>query len=185
MRNHILGMCIRLHMMPYVKSVCIHATVERSLRYILTPEKTDDRLLTTSINCTTDSRDAYLQMKAVYDHYARDTFNSAPPLSGKGTVKAIHYIMSFADSENVTPELAHKIAKAFVRKNFGDDVQAVIATHVDASHVHNHVIINSYSLSGQKYYANRNSLRKASVSLRLSTRWIMILMCIVCRHSYP
>ena len=146
---------------PYVKSVCVHTTVEKSLRYILNPEKTEERLLTTSINCTTDSRDAYLQMKAVYDHYAKDTFNSPPPLVGKGTVKAIHYIMSFADSENVTPEQAHKIAKAFVRKNFGDDVQAVIATHVDASHVHNHVIINSYSLSGKKYYANRSSLQKA------------------------
>ena len=135
--------------MPYVKSVCVHTTVERSLRYILNPDKTENCVLTTSTNCIADSRDAYLQMKAVYDYYARDTFNSPPPLSGKGTVKAIHYIMSFADSENVTPELAHKIAKAFVRKNFGDDVQAVIATHVDASHIHNHVIINSYSLSGR------------------------------------
>ena len=135
--------------------------MERSLRYILNPDKTENCVLTTSTNCIADSRDAYLQMKAVYDHYARDTFNSPPPLSGKGTVKAIHYIMSFSDSENVTPELAHKIAKAFVRKNFGDDVQAVIATHVDASHIHNHVIINSYSLSGQKYYANRTSLHKA------------------------
>lgn len=146
---------------PYVKSICVHTTVERSLKYILNPDKTEDCLLTTSINCTTDSRDAYLQMKAVYDHYAKDTFSTPPPLVGKGTVKAIHYIMSFADSENITPELAHKIAKTFVRKNFGDDVQAVIATHVDASHIHNHVIINSYSLSGQKYYANRSSLQQA------------------------
>ena len=118
-------------------------------------------MLATSINCTTNAKDAYLQMKAVYDQFAKDSFDTPKPLTGNGTVKAIHYIMSFADSENVTPELAHKIAKAFVRKNFGDDVQAVIATHVDASHVHNHVIINSYSLSGQKYYANRSSLRQA------------------------
>ena len=148
-------------LIPYVKSVCIHTTVERSLRYILNPDKTEDCLLTASINCTTDSRDAYLQMKTVYNHFARDSFDRPPPLNGKGTVKAIHYVMSFADEENVTPELAHKIAKAFVRKNFGDEVQAVIATHVDASHVHNHVIINSYSLSGKKYYANRSSLRQA------------------------
>ena len=131
------------------------------MRYILTPEKTDDRLLTTSINCTTDSRDAYLQMKSVYNHFARDSFDSPPPLTGKGTVKAIHYVMSFADEENVSPELAHKIAKAFVRKNFGDDVQVVIATHVDKDHLHSHIIINSYSLSGEKYYANRSTLRKA------------------------
>ena len=148
-------------LIPYVKSVCIHTTVERSLRYILNPDKTEGLVLTASVNCITNSRDAYLQMKTVYDHFARDSFDSPPPLTGKGTVKAIHYVMSFADEENVTPELAHKIAKAFVRKNFGDDVQAVISTHVDASHVHNHVIINSYSLSGQKYYANRSSLRQA------------------------
>ena len=116
-------------------------------------------MLTTSINCTTDAHDAYLQMKAAYEQFARDKFNSPPPLEGKGTVKAIHYIMSFADEENVTPELAHKIAKAFVRKTFGDDVQAVIATHVNKSHIHNHVIINSYDLSGKKFYDNKATLR--------------------------
>ncbi|SDA32809.1 Relaxase/Mobilisation nuclease domain-containing protein [Ruminococcus sp. YE71] len=100
-------------------------------------------------------------MRLVYEQYARDKYSSPLPLEGKGSVKAIHYIMSFADSENVTPELAHKIAKAFVRKNFGEDAQAVIATHVDRSHVHCHVILNSYSLSGQKYYACRNSRRQA------------------------
>ena len=135
--------------------------MDKSLRYILNPDKTESQLYTVSINCTTDARDAYLQMKAVYEHFARDKYNSPPPLEGKGTVKAIHYIMSFADSENVTPELAHKLAMTFVRKNFGDEVQAVIATHVDKSLVHNHIIVNSYSLSGQKLYANRDALRKA------------------------
>ena len=147
--------------MPIVKHICVHYNAKRTLRYVLDPAKTDDLLWATSINCMTEPDLAYTQMAAVYEQFARDHFNSPPPLSGKGTVKAIHYIMSFSDSENVTPELAHKIAKAFVRKNFGDDVQAVIATHVDASHIHNHVIINSYSLSGQKYYANRTSLHKA------------------------
>jgi len=147
--------------LPYVKSISVHATVDKSLRYILNPDKTEEMIYTVSINCTTDARDAYLQMKAVYEHYARDKYNSPPPLEGKGTVKAIHYIISFADSENVTPELAHKLAMTFVRKNFGDEVQAVIATHVDKSHVHAHIIVNSYSLSGRKYYANRDALRKA------------------------
>lgn len=135
--------------------------MEKSLRYILDPDKTEGLLLTASVNCITNSRDAYLEMKTVYNHFSRDSFDSPPPLTGKGTVKAIHYVISFADEENVTSELAHKIANAFVRKNLGDGVQAVIATHVDASHVHNHVMINSYSLSGKKCYANRNSLRQA------------------------
>lgn len=99
-------------------------------------------------------------MKAVYEQYAKDKYNTPAPLEGKRTVKAIHYIQSFADEENVTPKLAHKIAKAFVRKTFGDDVQAVIATHVDRSNIHNHIIIISYSLSGQKFYANKASLQR-------------------------
>lgn len=131
------------------------------MKYILNPDKTEDTVLTSSLNCTTNAHDAYLQMKTVYEYFARDKYNSPPPINGKETVKAIHYVMSFADEENVSPELALKIAKAFVKKNFGDEVQAVIATHVDRSHTHCHVIINSYSLSGQKYYANRKSLHQA------------------------
>ena len=117
-------------------------------------------VLTTSINCTTDAHDAYLQMKVVYNQFAIDNYDSPIPLQGKATVKAIHYIQSFADEENVTPELAHDIAKAFVRKTFGEEVQAVIATHVDAEHIHNHIIINSYNLSGKKYYDNQATLRR-------------------------
>lgn len=130
------------------------------MRYILSPDKTEDLLYTASVNCMTDAESAYLQMRLVYDQFAKDHFNSPPPLQGKGSVKAIHYIQSFSPDDDVTPELAHKIAKAFLRKAFGDDVQAVIATHVDKDHLHSHIIINSYSLSGKKYYANRKSLKR-------------------------
>ena len=130
------------------------------MRYILNPDKTEDLLYTVSINCMTDADLAYTQMKAVYEQFSRDHFDSPPPIVGNGTVKAIHYIQSFSPDDDVTPELAHKIAKAFLRKAFGDDVQAVIATHVDKDHLHSHIIINSYSLSGKKYYANRQSLKR-------------------------
>ena len=131
------------------------------MKYILNPDKTEELLYTASINCMTDAESAYLQMQLVYDQFARDRFNSHPPLEGKCSVKAIHVIQSFSPDDNVTPELAHKIAKAFVRKNFGEDAQAVIATHVDKNHLHSHIIINAYSLSGKRYYANRQTLRQA------------------------
>ena len=133
--------------MPYCKSVVIHNNVQKTLTYILNPDKTNERILTSALNCMTEPELAYSQMKAVYEQYSRRSYDAPPPKSGKAPIKAIHYIMSFADSEDVTPELAHKIGKAFVRKMFGDDVQAVIATHVNASHIHNHILINSYSLS--------------------------------------
>ena len=146
--------------MPIVKHICVRYNAKRTLRYVLDPDKTDDLLWATSINCMTEPDLAYTQMAAVYEQFARDYFNSPPPIVGNGTVKVIHYIQSFSPDDDVTPELAHKIAKAFLRKAFGDDVQAVIATHVDKDHLHSHIIINSYSLSGKKYYANRKSLKR-------------------------
>ena len=108
----------------------------------------------------TDAQSACNQMGLVYNQFASDRFDSPPPLEGKGSVKVLHYIQSFSPDDNVTPELAHRIAKALVRKNFGDDVQAVIATHVDKDHIHTHIVICSYSLSGKKFYANKESLQQ-------------------------
>ena len=140
--------------------MAVHRNVKQALTYILNPDKTDERVLTISLNCMTEPEYAYTQMKAVYEQYARRSYDDPPSKSGKSPVKAIHYIMSFADSENVTPELAHKIGMAFVRKMFGDDVQAVIATHVNTDHVHNHILINSYSLTGKRFYDNKASVRR-------------------------
>ena len=147
--------------MPYCKSVAVHRNVKQALTYILNPDKTDERVLTISLNCMTEPEYAYTQMKTVYEQYARRSYDAPPSNNGKSPVKAIHYIMSFADSEGVTPELAHKIGMAFVRKMFGDDVQAVIATHINAEHIHNHILINSYSLSGKRFYENQTTLRQA------------------------
>ena len=140
--------------------MAVQRDVKQALTYILNPDKTDERVLTISVNCMTEPEYAYTQMKMVYEQYARRSYDDPPSKSGKSPIKAIHYIMSFADSENVTPELAHKIGMAFVRKMFGDDVQAVIATHVNTDHVHNHILINSYSLTGKRFYDNKASVRK-------------------------
>ena len=144
--------------MPYVKSIPIRTTVARSIAYILNPNKTDDLLFTTSLNCITNPKDAYLNMKLVYEQFSGKRFDEPLPLVGKGRVKAIHYIQSFDPKDNITPELAHRIAKAFARKTFGDNCQIVIATHVDKSHIHNHFIINTYGIDGHKFNDNQATL---------------------------
>ncbi len=145
--------------MPYVKSIPLHATVNHAIAYILNPDKTEDLLYTTSLNCLTNAKGAYLAMKSVFEHFSGEKFNAPLPVEGKGSVKAIHYIQSFDPQDNVTSELAHRIAKAFVRKAFGDKCQVVIATHNDKQHTHNHIIINCYSLTGQKFNDNQNTLK--------------------------
>ena len=109
----------------------------------------------------TDAANAYLNMKAVYELYSGRSFDEPLPKTGKGRVKVIHYIQSFSPDEKITPEQAHRIAKAFVRKTFGDECQAVIATHTDRHHLHTHIILNTYSITGKRFYDNRHSRNHA------------------------
>lgn len=78
--------------MSILKSISIHATVERSLKYILNPDKTDDLIYTNAMNCVPDPKCAYLAMKLVYEQFSGYKFDEPVPKSGKGHVKAIHYI---------------------------------------------------------------------------------------------
>lgn len=151
--------------MPYLKSISIRTTVNRSLAYILNPDKTEDLLYANAVNCLPNAKDAYLAMKWVYEHFSGEKYNAPLPKKGKGSVKAIHYIQSFDPKDNISPELAHQIARTFARKVFGDNCQVVIATHVDKQHIHSHIIINTYGIDGRKYNDNwtiRKELRDIS-----------------------
>ena len=151
--------------MPYLKSISLRTTVNRSLSYILNPDKTEDLLYTNAVNCLPNAKDAYLAMKWVYEHFSGEKYNAPLPKQGKGNVKAIHYIQSFHPKDNISPELAHQIARTFARKAFGDSCQVVIATHNDKAHVHNHIIINAYGIDGRKFndnLATRKNLREIS-----------------------
>ena len=146
--------------MPYLKSIPIRTTVNRSLAYILNPDKTEDLLYTNAVNCLPNTKDAYLTMKTVYEQFSGEKYNAPLPKQGKGSVKAIHYIQSFDPKDNISPELAHKIARTFARKAFGDNCQVVIATHIDKKHVHNHIIINAYGVDGRKFNDNQTTLKQ-------------------------
>ena len=82
--------------MQILKSIPVHATVQKTLTYILNPNKTEDLLYTASMNCMTDPVDAYYNMKMIYEGYSGKSFDTPPPKKGKGRVKAIHYIQSFS-----------------------------------------------------------------------------------------
>ena len=151
--------------MPIVKSIAIHDNVKATLKYILNPEKTEGLFLCNSLNCFTNAEDAYLNMKYIYENYTHHKFNEPLPAVGKRRVKAIHYIQSFKPDSNLTPELVHRMGCAFIRKAFGDNVQAVIATHVDKAHYHNHVLICTYGIDGHKFndnYTTRRAIREHS-----------------------
>ena len=53
-----------------------------------------------------------------------------------------HYTQSFSPKEDVTPEQAHEIAKEFAARAWPEN-EVVIATHVDAEHIHSHFVVNA------------------------------------------
>lgn len=83
-------------------------------------------------------------------------------------ILAHHFVQSFGDYDNVTPELAHQIGLEFIKNNLSK-YQVTLATHIDGNHIHNHFIINSVSpVDGLKFKDNKNSinaLRQASDDL--------------------
>lgn len=52
-----------------------------------------------------------------------------------------HYTQSFSPDEPVTGQQAHEVAKEFAERAWPDS-QILVATHVDARHIHSHFIVN-------------------------------------------
>ena len=66
-------------------------------------------------------------------------------------------MQSFAAGE-VTPELAHQIAKELADRVLGGQYEYVISTHLNTGHIHSHIVWNSVScVDGKKYRSNYKS----------------------------
>ena len=142
--------------MAYTKIFAIRARMDDRVKYAINGEKTelDEKIgyaadpqktrtvrFVTALNCR--SADT-----------AFDTMRKTKEKFGKtGGVLGYHFIQSFAPGE-VTPEQAHEIGCELARRLFGEDFEAVIGTHLDKAHPHNHIIVNSVSRTdGRKYHS--------------------------------
>lgn len=69
-----------------------------------------------------------------------------------------HIVQSFAKGET-TAEQAHEIGNKLAKSENFKGFQAVVITHKDKEHIHNHIVINSVSFeTGKKYVSNAKSL---------------------------
>ena len=130
--------------MAVTKTHPIKSTLKAAIDYICNPEKTDGKLLVSSYGCAAETADiefAWARRHAI----------------DKGTNLGRHLIQAFQPGE-VTPEQAHEIGCEFVRRLFGEDFEAVIGTHLDKAHPHNHIVVNSISRTdGHKYHSSPES----------------------------
>jgi len=86
--------------------------------------------------------------------YAKSQFKATRELWGKSEgIQAHHVIQSFKPGE-ITPELANEIGKQLAKEIAGG-YEAVVYTHTDKEHIHNHIVINAVSYeNGKKYRAH-------------------------------
>ena len=118
-------------------------------RYISQDEKTLDengRQLVSGQNCTPQLADREFQA-------TRDACRKDSP------VWFYHYVQSFSPDEVITGEQAHQLAKEFAARAWPDS-EVLIATHLDAEHIHSHFIVNAVCWeSGKMLRQGPNTLR--------------------------
>ena len=107
----------------------------------------EDRKLVYGMNCS--EQDPYLDMMTTKKLYGKT-----------GGRMYYHLDQSFSPEEKITPEQAHKIAIEFAEEQF-KGYEVLIATHVDAHHIHSHFVVNSVSFeNGLKYHSSKDNIRK-------------------------
>ena len=106
----------------------------------------DGRQLVSGQNCTPQLADREFQA-------TRDACRKDSP------VWFYHYVQSFSPDEVITGEQAHQLAKEFAAKAWPDS-EVLIATHLDAEHIHSHFVVNAVCWeSGKMLRQGPNTLR--------------------------
>lgn len=127
--------------MAITKIHAIKRTVNKSISYIINPEKTDGYLLVSSYNCEAMTAALDFKMTAAL---AKEVKGDYKKVGGSDNL-AYHMIQSFSPTDKVSPQEAHEIGKKLADEFLGGKFEYVISTHIDKGHIHNHIIINAVS----------------------------------------
>jgi len=112
--------------------------------YALNPDKTNDGEYISSYECDpkTVQGEFLLSKRIYYDITGREQVND---------VIAYQIRQSFKPGE-ITPELANKVGYELALNFTKGNYAFIVATHIDKSHIHNHIIYNSTSLDCTKKF---------------------------------
>ncbi len=119
-------------------------SLQDALDYAANRDKTEQSCFESSYACTLET--AFADMRQTKERWHK-----------LGGVQGYHLVQSFAVGE-VTPELAHQIAKELTDRVLGGRYEYVIGTHLNTGHIHSHIVWNSVScVDGKKYRSNYKS----------------------------
>ena len=119
-------------------------SLQDALDYAANRDKTEQSCFESSYACTLET--AFTDMRQTKERWHKS-----------GGVQGYHLVQSFAAGE-VTPELAHRIAKELADRVLGGRYEYAIGTHLNTDHIHSHIVWNSVScVDGKKYRSNYKS----------------------------
>lgn len=116
--------------MAVIKAVSSKAGIGQALDYVTKEEKTEEKLVS-GLHCEADT--------------VKDEMQATKELWGKtGGRTYKHFVQSYHEDENITPEQAHKNAIELAKNTEAwKGHEILIATHIDRGHTHTHFIVNS------------------------------------------
>lgn len=126
------------------------------LDYCMQPSKTFDE----------SEQLAYISGYNCVPQVANESFLATQKIFGHEPdgVRFYHFVQSFRIGERISPQEANEIGMELA-KSFGNR-EAIVATHIDREHLHNHIVVCAYDLDdGRKLHYNKfflSDLRKAS-----------------------
>ena len=118
------------------------------LRYTQQEEKTlwEGQRLVSGWNCTAQS--ALSEMRLTKERYRKTDRR-----------QYYHFVQSFSEADNLTPQEAHAIGLELAQREF-PDFEVLVATHIDTDHLHSHLIVNSVSFrDGRKLHQSAADLQ--------------------------
>ena len=126
------------------KTVREPKSLQEAVDYALNRDKTESVCFETGLSCLCVT--AFADMKANNQRWHKT-----------GGVQGYHLVQSFAEGE-VTPELAHQIGVELADQLLSGRYQAVVTTHLNTLHIHNHIVWCAVALdNGRKYHSNAKS----------------------------
>jgi len=133
--------------MLFVEKLIDEDRGNRAINYITKDEKTSEHLIT-GINCNPES--AFNEMMITKRMYNKE----------RGR-QFIHFVHSFSDKEDITPEIAHEISLKLIEHAKFEGFQILAATHTDRKHLHTHFILNTVNLeTGKKWQLSTNEVKE-------------------------
>lgn len=132
--------------MASVKFVAVSRGLKDILEYVTSREKTNDRLIT-GVNCLAQT--------------AQDEFEVVKKQFRKTDGRSYyHIVQAFSPDDPLDFETAHQIGLEFA--GYFTGYQAVVATHMNTKHKHNHIILNSVNFeTGIKFHQSAREMAMA------------------------